>query len=172
MNVTRREFIRSASGWCGLSNHIVASAASISLRCTPSPSFPVPLSEGTWRSAEFPVGKHVYRVELQVDRQEPREELDCDLGPPRTADQCNNPPLLNLEWKIWDGTIQVPNRSTRPIRADAWSATSTSCVLGGFEGKKNGHFILELNVKGDAGRLKDLHPRVQIGKIPGYWCWL
>ena len=49
---------------------------------------------------------------------------------------------------------------------------ATSCFLGGFEGKRNGYFTLEWNVKKDAGRLKELHPRVQIVKNPGYWCWL
>jgi hypothetical protein len=33
-------------------------------------------------------------------------------------------------------------------------------------------FTLEWDVKQDAGRLKDLHPRVLIVKDPGYWCWL
>jgi len=45
-------------------------------------------------------------------------------------------------------------------------------MLGAFEGKRNGHFTLEWNVKKDAGRLKELHPRVLIVKNPGYWCWL
>jgi hypothetical protein len=98
---------------------------------------------------------------------EPLEELDCDLGRPRPGNGCKTPSLLDLDWKIWDGTTLVKSRAAEPIRADAWSATSTSCILGGFEGKRNGHFILELNVKRDAGRLKDLHPRVQIVRYPG-----
>jgi hypothetical protein len=98
---------------------------------------------------------------------EPLEELDCDLGRPSPGNGCKTPSLLDLDWKIWDGTTLVKSRAAEPIRADAWSATSTSCILGGFEGKRNGHFILELNVKRDAGRLKDLHPRVQIVRYPG-----
>jgi hypothetical protein len=159
-------------GWSVLSNRAVANTVGVSLHCTPAPSFQVPLTQGIWRSQEFPVGKHAYRVELEVDRRMPSEEFDCDLGPPRPGDQCNTPPLLDLEWRIWDGSALVKNYPAKPIRADAWSATSTSCFIGGFEGKKNGHFILEWNVKSDAGRLKDLHPRVQIVKNPGYWCWL
>lgn len=151
---------------------MVANAGAISLHCTAAPSFPVPLSKGVWRSEEFPVGKHDYHVSLGVDRRMPLEELDCDLGPPSRGNQCKTPPLLDLEWRIWDGTMLVENWVANPIRADAWSDASTSCLLGGFEGKRNGHFILELNVKSDAGRLKDLHPRVQIVKNPGYWCWL
>ncbi len=170
--MTRRQFIRRALFWSALSNRMVANAATISLRCTPAPSFPVPLSEGIWRSQEFPVGKHDYHVWLDVDRRMPLEELDCDLGPPRPGYQCNTPPLLDLEWRIWDGTTLVKNWPAKPIKAGAWSEESTSCLLGNFEGKRNGHFILELNVKKDAGRLKDLHPHVQIVKNPGYWCWL
>jgi hypothetical protein len=170
--MTRRRFIRGALGWGALSNGMVANAAVISLHCTPAPSFPVPLSEGVWRSQEFPVGRHDYHVSLDVDRRMPLEELDCDLGPPRPGDRCKTPPLLDLEWRIWDGTTLVRNWAANPIRADAWGATSTSCLLGGFEGKRNGQFILELNVKRDAGRLKDLHPHVHIVKYPGYWCWL
>jgi hypothetical protein len=107
-----------------------------------------------------------------VDRRLPLDELDCELGPPRPGQQCGTPPLLDLEWKIWDGTTPVKNWPAEPVRAAGWSAASTSCFLGDFEGKRNGHFTLELNVKKDAGRLKDLHPRVQIVKNPGYWCWL
>lgn len=170
--MTRRHFIRSAFGWSALSNCLVANAAAISLHCTPAPSFPVSLSKGVWRGQQFPVGKHEYRVSLDVDRRMPLEELDCDLGPPRPGHQCNTPPLLYLELRIWDGTTLIKNWTAKPMRADAWSDVSTSCILGGFEGKRNGHFILELNVKSDAGRLKDLHPRIQIVKNPGYWCWL
>lgn len=78
----------------------------------------------------------------------PLEELDCDLGPPHPGYQCNTPPLLDLEWRIFDGTKLVKNWPAEPIRA----------------GKRNGHFTLEVNVRNDAGRLKDLHPRVQIVK--------
>jgi hypothetical protein len=170
--MTRRQFIQRALGWSVLSNRIVANAAAIPLHCTPSPSFPVPLSEGVWRSQEFPVGKHDYRVWLDVDRRMPLEELDCDLGPPRPGHQCKRPPLLDLEWRIWSGTTLIKNWPAKPIRSGAWSESSTSCLLGDFEGTRNGHFTLELNVKSDPGRLKDLHPRVQIVKNPGYWCWL
>jgi hypothetical protein len=170
--MTRRQFIQTALGWSAFSNCMVANAAAISLHCTPAPTFPVPLNQGVWRSQEFPVGKHDYHVWLAVDRRMPLEELDCDLGPSRPGYKCNTPPLLDLEWRIWDATTLVKNWPAKPIRADAWSETSTSCLLGDFEGKKNGHFTLELNVKNDAGRLKELHPRVQIVKNPGYWCWL
>ena len=142
------------------------------LDCTPAPRFPVPLSLGVWRSKEFPVGKHDYHVWLDVDRRMPLGELDCDLGAPRPGYLCKAPPLLNLEWKIWSGATLIKNWAANPIKAAAWSEKSTSCFLGGFEGKRNGHFTFELNVKNDAGRLRDLHPRVQIVKNPGYWCWL
>ncbi len=170
--MTRRQLIQGALGWGVLSGCTAANAAVISLRCTPAPSFPVPLSEGVWRSQEFPVGKHDYHVWLDVDRRMPLEELDCDLGPPRSGHECNRPALLDLEWRILDGTTLIKNWPANPIRADAWSATSTSCLLGDFEGVRNGLFTIELNVRNDAGRLKDLHPRVQIVKNPGYWCWL
>ena len=171
-DVTRRQFFRRALGWGALSSCMGANAAGLSLRCTPSPSFPVPLSKGVWRSQEFPVGKHDYDVWLDVDRRMPLEDLDCDLGPPRTGYQCNTAPLLDLDWRIWDGAMLVKNWPAKPIKADAWSGTLTSCLLGSFAGKRTGHFTLELNVKNDAGRLRDLHPRVHILKNPGYWCWL
>ncbi|MGB6132682.1 MAG: hypothetical protein WBG54_12950 [Acidobacteriaceae bacterium] len=155
-----------------VSYFIVARAAAISPRCTPATSFPVPLTEGIWRSQKFPVGKHAYDVWLDVDRQMPLDKLDCDLGPLSPEHPCSTPPLLDLEWKIWDGTTLVKSWTAKPIEAAAWSKESTDCFLGGFEGRRNGHFALELNVRKDAGRLKDLHPRVQIVKNPGYWCWL
>jgi hypothetical protein len=170
--MTRRQFIRTAIGFGLVSSSIVAHATAISLRCTPAPSFPVPLAEGVWHSGKFPVGKHHYNVWLEVDRRMPLDELDCDLGPPRSGHQCSTPPLLDLEWKIWDGTTSVKNWPAKPIEAAAWSAESTSCILGGFEGKRSGHFTLELIVRKDAGKLNDLHPRVQIVKNPSYWCWL
>jgi hypothetical protein len=170
--MTRRQFILAALGLGSVSNAIVGHAGVMSLHCTPAPSFPVPLTKRVWHSQEFPIGKHDYHLSLEVDRRMPLEELDCDLGPPRPGNQCSTPPKLDLEWRIWDGTTLVKNWRAMPIKADAWSNVSTSCILGGFEGKRNRHFTLELNVKKDAGKLKDLHPRVQIVKNPGYWCWL
>jgi hypothetical protein len=88
--------------------------------------------------------------------------LICTPTPPHPGHQCTTPPLLHLEWRILDGTTLVRNWAAKPIRADAWSEESTRCLLGDFEGRRNGHFTLELNVINDAGRLKDLHPRVQM----------
>jgi hypothetical protein len=127
---------------------------------------------GIWHSQEFPVGIHAYNVSLLLDRSLALEELDCHLAPPRPGFECSTPPLLDLEWKIWDGTAPVKNWPANPIEAAGWGSKETSCFLGGFKGKPNGHFTLELNVKKDPGRVKDLHPRVEIVKNPGYWCWL
>jgi hypothetical protein len=170
--VTRRQFIRTAFVLGLGSNSIVSRAARLSLHCTPAPSFPVPLTQGLWHSQKFPVGKHDYHVWLNVDRRIPDEELDCDLGPYSHGDPCGTPPLLDVELQIWDGTTQVKSWRAKPVGAAAWSDHSVSCFLGSFEGKRNGCFTLEWNVKKDAGRLKDLRPRVQIVKNPGYWCWL
>lgn len=170
--MNRRQFIHAALGWSALSHAAALHASAVSIHCTPAPSFPVPLSQGIWRSQEFPVGRHDYHVSLEVDRRVPLRELDCDLGPPRHGLECNTRPLLDLEWRVFDGATLVKNRPERPIQAFAWSATSTSCFLGNFRGKRNGYFSLELNIRNDPGRLKDLHPRVQIVKNPGYWCWL
>ena len=89
----------------------------------------------------------------------PLDTMDVDLG-------------LDLEWKIWDGTTPVKGWPAKPIKAAAWNSDTTSCFLGDFEGKFKGQFTLELNVKKDARSLRDLHPRVEIVKNPGYWCWL
>jgi hypothetical protein len=83
----------------------------------------------------------------------PTEELDCDLGPPGDGKQCDTVPLLDLEWRIFDGATLVKNWPAKPIRADAWSAATTSCILGGFEGKRNGHFTLELTLPPQNGLL-------------------
>jgi hypothetical protein len=149
-----------------------ANAAFLSLHSTPAPSFPVPLTEGVWRSEKFPVGKHDYHVWLYVDRRPPSEQLDCEVGSPRPGYHCDTSPLLDLEWRIWDGATLVQNWPAKPIKAGSWAATETGCFLGNFEGKRNSQFTLELNIKKDAERLKELHPRVQIVKNPGYWCWL
>ena len=170
--MTRRHFIRNSIGASIASICAATNASAISLHCTPAPSFPVPLDQGIWRSQEFPIGKHAYNVWLYVDRRMPLEELDCDLGPPRPGNQCTTEPLLDLEWTILDGSTSVRNWPAKPIQASSWSAESTGCFLGGFEGRRNAHFSLELSIKKDAGRLKELHPRIEIVKNPGYWCWL
>lgn len=166
--MTRRLFLGGALGWAAFSTNALA----ISFHCTPAPSFPVPLTEGVWRSQEFPVGRHNYILSLEVDRRKPLEALDCDLGPPRDGHHCEISPLLNLEWRIFDGPNLVKSYSNKPLRASGWSTESTSCVLGYFAGKRDGRFVLELDVKTDAGDLKLLNPRVEIVKNPGYWCWL
>jgi hypothetical protein len=170
--MTRRQFVRTALGIASVPNCIALRAAALSFHCTPAPTFPVPLTEGVWHSQEFPVGKHGYNIWLQVDRQMPLGDLDCDLGPALPGNQCGAPPLLDLEWKVWDGATLVKSWPAKPIRASAWGDSSTSCFLGGFVGRKNAYFTLEWNVRKDAGRLSDLHPRVEIVKNPGYWCWL
>lgn len=172
MNSTRREFLRQVMGVTVVSNSTVLSAGAASLHCTPSPSFPVPLTPGIWRSPTFPVGRHSYNIWLYVDRRLPLEQLDCDLGPPRSGKTCDAPLLLDIDWRIWNGTTLVKGWYADPVRADSWSDEMTGCLLGKFQGERNGHFTLEWNVKKDAGCLKELHPYVQIVKNPGYWCWL
>jgi hypothetical protein len=172
MNWTRRQFLLRAAGGAAISNCMVMDAAAKSLHCTPAPSFPVPLSAGVWWSSAFPVGKHDYHLWLYVDRRLPLDQLDCDLGPPRPGHQCDTPPLLDIEWRVWDGSTLITRWPAKPIGAAAWGEAATGCFLGNFEGRRNGMFTLEWIVKEDAGRLKELHPRVQIVKNPGYWCWL
>jgi hypothetical protein len=169
--MNRREFIRTAAAATLASNGIVLRAASLSLHCTPSPVFPVPLTEGAWRSQPFPVGAHDYNVLLHVDRPMSYGGSDCDLDP-RPEFRCDMPPRLDIDWKIWDGTTAVRNRTNTPIRPAAWGDHVVGFVFGGFQGRKNAHFTLEWNVRRDPGTLKDLNPRVQIVKYPGYWCWL
>jgi hypothetical protein len=111
-------------------------------------------------------------VSLYVDRSLPLKQLNCDLGPTDGTSPCETAPLLKVEWKVWDGSNLVKSWSANPIRASSWSADEAGCVLGGFEGKRNGMFSLEWNVKKDAGRLAGLHPHVQIVKNIGFWCWL
>jgi hypothetical protein len=168
--ITRRQMLSSICSAAGFSL-AVGKTQAFPIHCTPAPTFPVPLTAGVWRSAEFPVGKHDYHVSLAVDRL-PLEQLDCDLGPPRTGQHCDNPPLLNVEWNVWDRQVLVKSWHAKPVRADFWAADETGCILGGFEGRRNGMFTLEWNVKVDAGRLKELHPRIEVVKHPGYWCWL
>ncbi len=173
MNSTRRQFLQRTIGLGGTVASIGPYAFATSLHCTPAPKFPVPLTAGTWRSAPFPVGKHAYNIELDVDRgSRSLTQLDCDLGPYTPYGQCDSPPLLDVEWKIWDGDVPVKCWAERPLRASAWASTETSCMLGHFEGKRNGMYTLEWNVKRDAGRLKDLNPQVYIVKSSGYWCWI
>jgi hypothetical protein len=147
-------------------------AQALPLHCTAAPTFPVPLSAGIFHSVEFPVGRHAYNICLYVDRRLPTKQLDCDLGPATAGSQCDAPPLLDVEWSIWDHGTLVSNWSFQPRQASSWSETETGCMLGGFEGRRNGMFTLQWNVKKDAGGLVGLHPRVQIVKDPGYWCWL
>lgn len=172
MNSSRRRFFQQSLATITLSSFAAKDAAANPFHCTPAPEFPVPLTAGIWRSAPFPVGRHAYNISLIVDRRLPLEQLDCELGPPRPHEQCAAPPLLDVEWKIWDGDLPIRSFPEKPIQASAWATTETSCLLGGFEGRRNGMFTLEWNVKRDAGPLKELHPRVQIVKNPGYWCWL
>jgi len=169
---TRRQFLKQSLVAFSIGSFGADAMASNPFQCTPAPKFPVPLTTGIWNSAPFPVGKHNYHVWLNVDRRLPLEKLDCDLGPADPNHGCDSPPLLDVEWKIWDGKQMIESWPARPPRAAAWAIDETSCFLGTFNGKRNGTFTLEWNVKRDGGSLKDLHPRVYIVKNPGYWCWL
>jgi hypothetical protein len=172
MGLSRRDFFIKSISTVAMTGLAASTTQAVSLHCTPAPTFPVPLDIGTWRSSGFPVGKHDYHVWFIVDRSLPLEQLDCDLGPAPTAHRCYTPPLLDVDWKVWDGKTLVKSWHTDPVKADAWAATGTSCLLGDFEGRRNGIFTLEWTVKKDPGRLTELHPRIEIVKNPGYWCWL
>ena len=159
MGLSRRDFLTKSISTVAMTGISVSTAQSMSLHCTPAP--------------KFPVGKHDYHVSFIVDRSLPLEQLDCDLGPETFAHHgCATPPLLDVDWKIWDGKTLVKSWHADPVRSSAWAATETSCLLGAFEGKRNGMFALEWTVNKDPGRLRELHPRIEIVKNPGYWCWL
>ncbi len=170
--MTRRQFISKSFGVGATVCCKVSANALSSLHCTPAPTFPVPLSKGTWRSAPFPVGKHDYHVWLKFDRNTPGGQLDCDLGPVSQSGVCTNSPLLKLEWMIWNTDVPVQSWPAKPIKAAAWSKDEIDCFLGDFEGIRNRMFTIELHVLQDPGYLKELHPRIEVVKNPGYWCWL
>jgi hypothetical protein len=172
MGLSRRDFLIKSISTIGITGLGTSVAVAMSLHCTPTPIFPVPLDVGTWHSAPFPVGKHSYNISFTVDRTLPLEQLDCDLGPTSPFHRCYAPPLLDIDWKIWDGSDSVKTFRFDPVTASAWAADETTCMLGTFEGKRNGMFTLEWTVKKDPGRLRGLHPRIEVAKNPGYWCWL
>ncbi|MBS1813240.1 MAG: hypothetical protein JSS87_00010 [Acidobacteria bacterium] len=171
MSLSRRMFLQGVLGSVS-AGFATTEMSAVGLHCTPAPNFPIPLEMGTWCSQPFPVGKHDNHIELIVDRLGSVEKLDCELGPPRNNRVCNQPPLLDMDWTLWDGASPVQSWPFRPIQPSAWGEKQTSCILGSFKGKRNAHFSIELNIKKDAGHLKELHPRIQITKTPGYWCWL
>ena len=172
MALSRRDFLMKSLSGAAVTGLAAPAARAMSLHCTPAPKFPVPMDIGTWRSPEFPVGKHDYHMWFIVDRSLPLEQLDCDLGAAPAAHRCDTPSLLDIDWKVWDGKTLVKSWYADPVRADGWAATATSCLLGDFDGRRNGMFTLEWNVRKDPGRLRDLHTRIEIVKNPGYWCWL
>lgn len=145
--LTRRRFVAKSLSLGAVSTCLIEQASAGSLRCTPAPKFSVPLTAGVWRSVPFPVGKHDYHIELQVNRGGSTAQLDCALGPARQNEHCETAPLLDVEWRILDGSVPVKQWAKKPIQASAWGEAETSCFLGDFEGKRNGMFTLEWDVK-------------------------
>lgn len=125
---------------------------------------PITLSTGYFTSSDFTVSvKEAYTIQLEVDREVPKQLTDTVLG---TGDPSSNRNALrgfNLAWTLSsDGRILKHDVSDGRDQG-YWGARRMGRNLGCFRAEKGKQYRLDVNAVEDGSQLASYHPRLKVG---------
>jgi hypothetical protein len=103
--VSRRELIASLCGMLGVGLMEPRAWAGVCWGCRKAAvDMPVSLAVGTVRTPEFLVKREPYLIMIRAEKRLPFDDMNCMLGleTPLPDPKCNEEPLLQADWVVWD----------------------------------------------------------------------
>lgn len=125
---------------------------------------PVSLAVGTFRTPAFPVTSQWYDIMVQVEKPLPFEQMVCMMGvASSTLDpkECSsNDPLLQADWKVWDGAEVVDHGSVPNRCACKFEDKHIYKFLGSFAGEAGKKYVVEVKFTKDGTPLNVANPHL------------
>jgi hypothetical protein len=124
---------------------------------------PVSLAVGTVRTPEFPVKGQPYLIMIEAEKRLPFADMNCMLGleTPLPDPKCNQEPLLQADWVVWDEGHVVDRGSVhRRDGRGGWANASIDRFLGHFVGERNKKYVLEVKFTKDGSALNVTNPHL------------
>jgi len=161
--ISRRDLIAGVGRLLGVGLLGPKALASVCWGCRkPEVNMPVSLAVGTVRTPEFPVKHQPYLVIIQAERRLPLADMNRMMGlttGPRDPYNCNEEPLLQADWTVWDNGRVVDHGSAhRRNYSGAWAKDSIEKWLGHFVGEAKKKYVLEVKFTRDASALNVTNP--------------
>jgi len=132
------------------------------------------LAAGTVRTPEFPLAvTQWYWIMVQVERPFPSLQMRCMMGAtlgPLDVQDCNKAriePLLQADWKVWDGEKIVAQGSIPNNCACAFTDKYIFRFLGDFPGQSGKKYVVEVKFTKDGTPLNVANPHLIVTRI-GY----
>lgn len=124
------------------------------------PEFAVDLKPGAITLPEFQVDKKgLYRIDLEVERNLPLDDLECLLDFPRAQNNRSPEPVIDIEWTLKSGNSVVASGSSRNEKGGGWGQC-LSRTIGRFDGVPQTPYVLETNILRDGSALAPAKPRI------------
>jgi hypothetical protein len=124
---------------------------------------PVTLSAGSVRTPEFSAPAHWYWIMIQVEKPLPFQQMQCMMGTtlgPLDKANCNDDPLLQADWRVWEGD-RVVEKGTIPDRSAAkFTDKNIFKFLGNFYAEAGKKYVVEVKFTKDGTPLNVANPHL------------
>jgi hypothetical protein len=124
---------------------------------------PVSLAPGTVETEAFSVQREAYFIMIQAHKRLPFREMVCMMGVtsgPLDAAECNEDPLLQAEWTVWDGDDLVAYGMNRLEAEAEFTDEHIFKFLGTFMGDSGKKYVVQVKFTTDASRLNATYPHL------------
>ena len=124
---------------------------------------PVSLAVGTVRTPEFPVIHEAYFIMVQAEKRLPFRDMQCMMGlmsGPLEKRDCNQEPLLQTNWTVWDGEHIVAQGSNRTEADAEFTNKHLFKFLGKFMGESGKKYVVEVKFTKDGTPLNVANPHL------------
>ena len=124
---------------------------------------PISLAPGTVQTPEFSVKGEAYFIMIQAEKRLPFRDMVCMMGltqGPLDAKWCNEQPLLQTNWTVWDGDRLVAQGSNRTEADGEFTNDRLFKFLGKFNGEPGKKYIVQVKFTRDATPLDVANPHL------------
>lgn len=153
-------------------NGLIAALLFIAIRSTawagscwdcrkPRLDMPISLAKGTVVTPEFPVKREGYVIKIQISKKLPFNELNCMMGLRLPLHNCEEEPLLQVDWILRDHDEVVAQGCVHVADTHGgWADDFIERDIGRFGGEGKRRYVLELRFTKDGAALNVAAPRL------------
>jgi hypothetical protein len=133
---------------------------------------PISLSVGHVRQPFKVNFTGTYTMRVEVERKLPHRTIQCLMGirdyVPKG--ECRNiAPVLNFNWTLTQDGRTLESGSSTSATSGAYTNDSVAEQFAWFQGKRGGHYVLDMDILEDGSALSVANPNLRIGVDESYY---
>jgi hypothetical protein len=127
-------------------------------------SVPVSLTTGRVHIPEFRINlSGPYEISVEAKKRIPFDTLNCLLGMSTLPAKCDQQPVVQASWVVTSDGVVIAKGTSDAERGGAWANDTIAKQIGGFEGKRNRRYSLDVDFTADGSVLRATDPHLVVG---------